>query len=174
MILLCKKCGKKRQLGQTKCKYCQIKQFRERQKAKKLKELARKEKKKEKKANNIRLLKKKLDTVFSIWIRHRDIIKGSYSKIQCPCCGVIIPWKKSQNMHYVSRANMNTRYDEENCYAGCMRCNVMLNGNYPAFTNYLINRYGSDWLQKLIAKGREIKQWSSEDLKILIKKYENL
>lgn len=138
---------------------------------KKARELLRKEKKRENRGNNTKLLKKQLDKVFSIYIRQRDIIKGSYGKIKCPCCGQLVQWKDAQNMHYVGRSNMNTRYDEENCYAGCMRCNVMLNGNYPAFTDYLINKNGAEWLQKLIAKGREIKQWTAQELKDLIKYY---
>lgn len=126
-------------------------------------------KKKEKRENNTRLLKKKLDVVFSDYVRRKSA--DGTGMITCPCCNVKIHWTKAQNMHYNGRAKMSTRYDEINCYAGCMRCNVMLNGNYPAFTAYLLNAYGEKWLQELIAKGNQIRQWTAPELKELIKYY---
>lgn len=125
--------------------------------------------KKIKKENNIPRLKKELDRVFSLYIRQRDADKDGF--VVCPCCGTRIEWKSSQNMHYVGRANMNTRYDEDNCWAGCMSCNVFKNGNYPAYTNFLLNRFGEKWLKDLIRKGTKSRKFTSQELKDLIQYY---
>lgn len=91
-------------------------------------------------------LKKKLDRVFSLYIRLRD--SNSNGVVICPLC-----WKKMlrnspscQNMHFVKRDRMKYRYSERNCYAGCVGCNVYLNGNYPKYTLFMIKRY---WLEKV-------------------------
>lgn len=155
------------------CKKCQNIQQQERRRllfGKKKEKLEKKKaRKKDKKENNTRLLKKKLDIVFSEYIRRKSA--DGLGMITCPCCGTRIPWQKSQNMHYNSRSKMSTRYDEMNCYAGCMRCNVMLNGNYPAFTSFLLIAYGAKWLQELITKGNQIKQWQAWELKQDIEHY---
>ena len=44
-------------------------------------------------------------------------------------------------MHFITRACWYYRYDEDNCHAGCMRCNVILNGNYIEYTRYMQNKY---------------------------------
>lgn len=170
----CKLCPKPRLGNLSLCSGCW--RTREREKRAKKKEvlLLRKAKSKERKANSFKTLKKTLDKVFSEYVRRRAVIKGSYGKIRCVCCGVLIEWKKAQNMHYVGRADMNTRWDLRNCKAGCMRCNVMLNGNYPAYTKYLLDTYGVDWLNQLILDGRKIKQWTVFELKSEIEKYTEL
>lgn len=170
----CKKCLNKRFSNLTIC----YSHYQERSREKRLEKLQRKSERKarlkEKKANSPKVLKKKLDAVFSEYIRRRSVIEGSWGKIRCACCGVLIPWKKAQNMHYVGRAHMNTRWDERNCNAGCLRCNVMLNGNYPAYTKYLLDSYGAEWLDRLILDGRKIRQWTPDELKELINKYQEL
>ena len=46
---------------------------------------------------------------------------------------------------------MKHRYDEKNCHAWCMRCNVILNGNYIAYTRRMQKTYGISYVDKLIA-----------------------
>ena len=172
----CRQCEKNEPItGRRFCLKCINTQEKQKKilklKLKKFRVEKKKAKKKEKRENNTRLLKKKLDIVFSEYIRRKAA--DGLGMITCPCCGSRIPWQKSQNMHYNGRAKMSTRYDEMNCYAGCLRCNVMLNGNYPAFTAYLLNVYGEKWLQELIAKGNQIKQWQAWELKQNIEYYKN-
>ncbi len=113
-------------------------------------------------------LKKILDSVFSKFIREK------YSKdgyLNCYCCGRRISTKESQCMHYVSRANLATRWDADNARAGCSSCNVFMHGNYPAYTAHLLEEIGASKLKKLIAKGKTIRQWTIKDLEDEIKKY---
>jgi len=126
----------------------------------------RKEKKKEKKANNLTTLTKKLDKVFSDYIRQRD--KGV-----CFTCGVKKDWKLQQCGHFIRRSSRNTRWDETNCHCQCVACNIFKGGNYPAYSLALINEYGAEIIEELNRRGNIIKKWSAEELKDLIKKYES-
>lgn len=109
-------------------------------------------------------LKKELDKVFSIFIRKRD--KGV-----CISCGVKKDIKEMQCGHYISRGNMSTRWDEENCYCQCVSCNVFKNGNYPAFTVALQRKFGDDFPKKLYKRGKKVKQWTTKEIKELIEHY---
>ena len=161
----CKICSSKRYAAFSLCFKHHFEKIRKRKEEKKLKKMAKKE-------NNPRLLKKKLDIIFSQYIRRRVADKNG--KITCVCCKAILNWQDAQNMHYVGRANLSTRWDERNCNAGCMRCNVFLNGNYPQYTAYLLEQYGEEWLKRLIVDGKRIKKWTVEELKAMIEKYSNL
>lgn len=172
-VSLCKQCLKTKRYATTSlCYGCWKMHEREKRAKKKEAALLRKVKSRERKANKPSKLKKNLDIVFSQYIRRRAADRQG--NIVCVCCGRSLPWQEAQNMHYVGRAHMNTRWDEKNCYPGCVRCNVMLNGNYPAYTKYLLNTYGAEWLQKLIKDGEQIKQWTTDELKTEIEKYQKL
>ena len=92
---------------------------------------------------------KELDWVFSKFIRLRDC--NDKWIVVCPLCWARIPREKAQNMHFLSRWNMKHRYDEKNCHAGCMRCNVILNWNYIAYTRRMQKQYWISYVDKLIA-----------------------
>ena len=87
---------------------------------------------------------KELDSVFSLYIRLRD--SDSHWIVTCPLCGKKIPVKFAQNMHFISRWVLKYRFDENNCFAGCMRCNVILNGNYIEYTFFMIKKF---WIEKV-------------------------
>lgn len=97
-------------------------------------------------AKDRKSLKKKLDRVFSLFIRLRDCDKKWI--IICPLCWsrIIWNWEQCQNMHFVKREKMGYRYNEENCYAGCKKCNVMLNWNYEKYTLFMIKKF---WIEKV-------------------------
>lgn len=89
---------------------------------------------------------KELDSVFSLYIRLRD--SDSHWIVTCPLCGKKIPVKFAQNMHFISRWVLKYRFDENNCFAGCMRCNVILNWNYIEYTFFMIKKF---WKEKVEA-----------------------
>ena len=132
---------------------------------------ATKKRKKEKKANSPSVLTKKLDAVFSQYIR--KVASDKLGMVRCVCCGKVMHWKDSQNAHYVGRASRSTRWDERNCHPNCYGCNVCKSGNYPAYTEFLLNTYGVEWLKELIDDGNKIKKWTAQDLKAMIEEYEN-
>ena len=74
---------------------------------------------------------KKLDTIFSIYIRR----KNSVNEIaQCITCGKKDHWKKMQNGHFMSRKHYATRWDEDNVEVQCMGCNVYRYGEQYLYT----------------------------------------
>ncbi|MBQ9554032.1 recombination protein NinG [bacterium] len=85
---------------------------------------------------------KKFDRIFSIRIRLRDSYRKDGKRwIKCPLCGSIVPRKKAENMHFVKRYILKRRFSEQNCHAGCHRCNVVLNGNYEVYKKFMIEQY---------------------------------
>jgi hypothetical protein len=113
-------------------------------------------------------LKKKLDKVFSEYIRRSN---SNFGLAMCVTCGVEKPWKELQNGHYISRGNSVLRYDERNCHVQCAGCNVFKNGNYPKYALFMIDRYGVGILKQLETEAKEIKRWKVPELEAMIADY---
>jgi 5-methylcytosine-specific restriction endonuclease McrA len=90
-------------------------------------------------------LKRELDKVFSDYIRERD----KYTCITCTKQGTKAD---IQNGHYIERNKIGTRYDEENCNAQCVTCNVWKKGNLRVYAVQLIRKYGEGVLERLLGK----------------------
>lgn len=116
-------------------------------------------------------LVKKADSIFSTFIRLRDSDKKGY--VKCPLCWAKVHWKKAQNMHFITRGCRFYRYDEDNCHAGCMRCNVILNWNYIAYTRYMQNRYWIQAVDHMIAESKKIHKLATSEIETIIDKYTN-
>lgn len=123
------------------------------------------------KKKTIGKVKKELDRVFSIYIRQKYMDHRGY--VACVCCGVVKHWTEMQNGHYASRANYMTRYDEDNCWPCCMRCNIFKKGNYPAFTDFLLRKFSVTWLQNLVKRSTVIKKWTIGELEELLNFYKS-
>jgi 5-methylcytosine-specific restriction endonuclease McrA len=106
---------------------------------------------------------KELDRVFSLYIRHRD----NYT---CATCGKQSP-EQAQCGHYVSRANMNTRWDEINCNCQCVGCNVFKSGNMDEYALFMVSKYGENILKELKEKKNTIRQWTIKELQEKIAEY---
>lgn len=120
-----------------------------------------------KRQESVSSLKKRLDAVFSLWIRNRD--RGV-----CYTCGVQKPIKQMQNGHYISRSHSNTRYDELNCHCQCVACNVFKHGNMDAYAFNLMEEFGGGILQELNKRKQVIKQFTKNELQELITKYSTI
>lgn len=107
-------------------------------------------------------LKKKLDVVFSQYIRERD---GDIC-ITCRESG-----KTLQNGHFMSRRYNATRYDEENCNAQCYRCNVMFYGEQYKYAQELDLKYGDGTATKLQRLAHTPHPFTTTELQALIKEY---
>ena len=122
--------------------------------------------KKKKKSISVRGLKKKLDAVFSEYIRKRD--KG-----KCITCGNAKEWKFQQCGHYVSRAHNSLRYSELNCNCQCVACNCYKAGNMDEYALALQKLYGNDILKKLNKIKQTTKRFTTTELQELIIFYRN-
>lgn len=127
-------------------------------------------KQKAKKPTRSKLIQK-ADSVFSTYIRLRD--SDRHGIVTCPLCWAKQPRKKAQNMHFITRACMLYRYDENNCVAWCYRCNCILNWNYIEYTRYMQNKYWIEAVDLMIAESKKIHKLSTAELEEIIEKYTN-
>lgn len=112
---------------------------------------------------------KKLDSLFSMYIRQK--YSNHFGMTQCYTCDKQFHWKDAQNGHYISRGHMATRWDEENCRVQGVECNVFKNGNYVEYSARLIEEIGLEKYKELVKKKYTIKQFSIKELQELIKYY---
>jgi hypothetical protein len=94
-------------------------------------------------------LKKKLDKIFSEYIRLRD----SDYKGNCKCisCGKEAPafGGSIHAGHLFSRRYLATRFDEKNVNAQCAYCNTFLNGNQIKASRGVENKWGKGTVQEI-------------------------
>ena len=114
-------------------------------------------------------LVKKLDKVFSQYIRLRDAF--SNGTFRCISCGKIKPFDQSDCGHYHSRRHMSTRFDEENCNSECRFCNRFSADHLIGYRENLIKKIGTQRFQMLEVKAHQTKKWSCFELEQLIKYY---
>lgn len=126
-------------------------------------------KKKSDKPNRQTLIKK-LDEVFSKFIRLRDSDANGYCR--CISCGRVHYWKDIQNGHYMSRRYLSTRFDEMNCNAQCVACNIFNQGNIQMYRRNLIKKIGEKNVDYLEYKAKgTTKHYSVFELQELVKYY---
>lgn len=112
-------------------------------------------------------LKKKLDQIFSQFIRNKYAQSGF---ITCYTCGRKIEVKSSQCGHFVSRQHLATRFDERNCRPQCIGCNVFGGGQVAIFATNL-ERENPGIVNELYKKAQEITKYYPYEEKI--KEYED-
>ena len=100
-------------------------------------------------ATTISKLKKKLDKIFSEYIRKRD----SDYKGNCKCisCGKEYPafGGSTHAGHLFSRRYLSIRYDEKNVNSQCNYCNTFLNGNQILAARGVENKWGKGTVDEL-------------------------
>ena len=87
-------------------------------------------KKKTKKPSK-RALIKKLDTVFSLWVRNKHATSDGL--VFCYTCLTRKPVKEMQCGHFISRAYFSTRWEPDNCRPQCVSCNIYHQGQQYIF-----------------------------------------
>ena len=107
----------------------------------------------------------KLDEVFSEFVRLRDSDKNGM--VNCISCNQRSHWKMSDAGHFIPRANMSTRYHEQNVNGQCQICNRMDNGNENGYRVGLEKKYGEGvdlYLEDLKHKTVKISDSEGKDL----------
>tara|TARA_R100000541_G_scaffold18622_1_gene28447 strand:- start:5534 stop:5926 length:393 start_codon:yes stop_codon:yes gene_type:complete len=115
-------------------------------------------------------LVKKLDTIFSIYIRRKNAVNDIAT---CITCGKKDHWKKLQNGHFQSRKHYSTRWDEVNCQVQCAGCNVFKYGEQYVFGNKLDKKYGSGTAERLHIKAKKIIKLTNPEIEEMIIRYKN-
>jgi len=100
---------------------------------------------------------KKLDTVFSQYIRLKDSVNGIGT---CITCGKQDHWKNLQAGHFQSRKHYSTRWDERNVKPQCVGCNMFKAGEQYKFSLYL----GQQLSEELLQESKKIRKFTSVEL----------
>ena len=111
-------------------------------------------------------LVKKLDVVFSKYIRLKDSKNGIGT---CVTCGKKDHWKNLQAGHFMSRKHYSTRWDENNVRIQCAACNVFRYGEQFLFSKYL----GNNLSEELLDKSRRLVKFTNIELEEMISHYSN-
>jgi hypothetical protein len=105
--------------------------------------------------------------VFNKYIRERDKDELCISCKHKP--------KKENAGHFWNANNhWNVRFDEDNVHLQCERCNSFLSGNLIEYRANLITKIGQERFDQLEARAREIRKFTKDELKELIKKYKEM
>lgn len=115
---------------------------------------------------------KKLDKVFSLYIRNRDANKRGVCS--CCTCKKKLPIKQIHCGHFMSRRHYSTRWDPENTAAQCAGCNTFNQGEQFKFALYLDNKYGDGKAEELLQKSRKTSKLSILDLQEKYDYFKNL
>ena len=114
-------------------------------------------------------LVKKLDRVFSLYIRLRDVMPNGFTR--CISCGKIKSFEDMDCGHFYSRTNMATRFDEDNCNAECKFCNRFSADHLISYQTNLIRKIGISRFDKLGLKAKSTCHWLDSELEERIKYY---
>lgn len=101
---------------------------------------------------------KKLDVIFSQYIRLKY---SDYSGMtECFTCGKRDHYKSMQCGHFMSRKNYSTRWDENNVRVQCVGCNMFKSGEQYLFSLKL----GEELAQEMHIKSQQIVKFTSDEL----------
>ncbi len=123
---------------------------------------------KKKKEKSYGWWKKKLDALFSKYIR------GKYSRngvAQCYTCDKKLPITKMHCGHFIPRHYLATRWEEDNCRPQCVGCNLYGNGQILDFEEHLIKDIGLEKVQELKRKRNEITRLTVHQIQEMISLY---
>ena len=113
-------------------------------------------------------LVKKLDVVFSQYIRRKYADKRGF--VKCFTCDTKKHWKEMQCGHFRSRRFYSTRWHEDNCRVQCPRCNVFEYGRAYEFGQEL----GEQLANEMFVKSQSIVKFTSVELEEMIQQYSSV
>ena len=125
-----------------------------------------------KKKLSLSALEKKLDRIFSEWIRRKDADEGG--TVQCVTCRGLFFWKDVDAGHFIKRQHRATRWDERNVAPQCRRDNHFMGGRQDDFAREIINKHGGDVFSDLMTLKYTAKKHSRAELEEMIEKYSKL
>lgn len=127
------------------------------------------------KKETISYWKKKVWTVFSLYIRLKDADENSYSV--CCTCSKRFYYKKIQAGHFIPGRHNIVLFNEELVHPQCFSCNFYLRGNPREYDKFMRKKYGDAKVEKFdnLSKGKaKIKQFTIPELQVLYEKYKDL
>lgn len=119
-------------------------------------------------------LVRKLDKVFSKYVRLRDSDKDGYGN--CITCGKRLHWKEAHAGHFIRRSCMPTRWHEWNVHLQGAGCNTYRGGEQARYLLALEDKHGREAVDELIELENQWKagtapKLSVADLREMIEEY---
>tara|TARA_X000001036_G_scaffold334292_1_gene313204 strand:+ start:3505 stop:3882 length:378 start_codon:yes stop_codon:yes gene_type:complete len=105
---------------------------------------------------------KKLDAVFSKYIRARD----KY----CVICGSS---DQANNGHLFSRRHYATRWSELNCNQQCYPCNFKHTMDFVPYTQWFIKKHGQEVFDELYCTFKRPRKYYNNEIEELIETYKS-
>lgn len=118
------------------------------------------------KAKGVAQLKKSADKYFSQYIRLRDSDQNGIA--ECITCDTRVHWKRIQCGHFVSRKASTLRFDEENCNAQCVGCNMFKQGEQYLYSKAIDLKYGDGKAEELMNRRFETHKFTIPELEEII------
>lgn len=116
-------------------------------------------------------LKNKAWKIFSEYIRRSYADEDGCCK--CVTCGKVDHWKNMQAGHSVGGRTNAVLFHEEIVHPQCAGCNIFKNGAYAEYTLYMIDRYGREKFEQLLALKNTTTKITEADLMRIITLYSN-
>ena len=127
--------------------------------------------KKKMRTPSLATLTRKLDEVFSLYVRMRDSKPYNHEYFKCISCGQVKPFEQMDAGHFIGRTHKSTRWDEDNVNGECRACNRMSADHILYYQRNLEQKIGRDRVDLLLVKGKQTKKWSVWELEQLVKYY---
>ena len=105
---------------------------------------------------------KKLDKVFSAYIRLRDTMPNGC--FRCISCGHIFRFEEGDCGHFHSRVHMATRWEPDNAHMECRGCNRVKADHLIKYRRNLIEKIGLDRVARLETMADSTKHWMDFEL----------
>ena len=163
----CKECGevfqKLRPLQSVcgyECSKVNAKKQTKKKKDKKLKEINK----------DVRERKEKLKTN-SDWLRDTQKVVNKYirerdkNELNCISCGKFINGVRHASHYMSSGGHSNIRFNTDNIWVSCYKCNVMLSGNQLPYRVRLIEKIGLKRVEYIESIAHDTKRYSIDELK---------
>jgi len=132
---------------------------------------------KQKKWNKEKIEKKKDLMTLSDWLKIAQATVNKYirerdkNELNCISCGKLIKGVRHAS-HYLSAGNnYSVRFNTDNIWVSCYKCNVMLSGNQLEYRVRLIEKIGIERVEYLESIAKKTVRYSVEDLQNIIKKF---
>lgn len=117
---------------------------------------------------SLRSLLRRLDQVFSIYIRTRGAVNGVARCVTCSWSG---PVANCHAGHFIKRQHTSTRYDERNVHPQCVSCNLYKSGNLIEYYEFMLKAYGPEVIAELRALQRTPKRLRRPEVMELLARF---
>jgi hypothetical protein len=110
---------------------------------------------------------------FSMYIRTRDALKTTGSRLWCICitCGRMVPFDHIDAGHAIKGRGAAVLFDEKLVNGQCKNCNQVLGGCYDEYEKVMIRRYGQEWWDHELFMSRQPVKFTVYELQDLSKRY---